>query len=443
MNEKFELKKLGADKLAFLGLFIISLLVAQLMVYAKSAVVFSDPIELPHTGLSISIPNGRGWVGTNEWRFRNGAFELFSNFKAGRTLPLATVTCQYLATSQDINPEAWLRNQSDEPNDVAIESGTMKKGSLTVRWAHKVRRVNTFLGTVELPHNRVVIIEVVENSLAIDMAEKVFKKIIEKLEFKEENSIKTGMEIVNEMKSKGLETFINSRNQEAYFLIRDSLNNNLGFTVDMLGKASKDISDAGRRIRGASQLFFTGANRQEQNSFFSSDKDLSAYAWQSKSLSRTDVTTTKIVRDETGTIKVSALINNTSGENTYANRPDVIPTMLLELILDRIIENDIDEVVLDMIDSSGNLKPALFSVEHGTRNDEGDEKVIRLEFINGTGAFELLYLNDENQLVKEVIHRDGTYILERTTFESVQQEFPRQAGDILRREQLFEDNLFQ
>jgi len=39
----------------------LALSAAHLVVALKSAVLLSEPIELPHGGLSVSVPMGNGW----------------------------------------------------------------------------------------------------------------------------------------------------------------------------------------------------------------------------------------------------------------------------------------------------------------------------------------------------------------------------------------------
>jgi len=61
MSETYTIRRLGGDKVALLGLSILALLAARLVVALKSAVLLSEPIELPRGELSISVPMGNGW----------------------------------------------------------------------------------------------------------------------------------------------------------------------------------------------------------------------------------------------------------------------------------------------------------------------------------------------------------------------------------------------
>ena len=127
MNEIYESKKYGIDKIAFLGMFIISILIAQLIVTANSKIIFSDRIELAHSGLSLSIPIGRGWQSTGKWQYENNTFVLRSSF----IHDAAAVECQYLPTPYD-----QYASILSDPNIEVVEKGLIQKDNLEILWAH-------------------------------------------------------------------------------------------------------------------------------------------------------------------------------------------------------------------------------------------------------------------------------------------------------------------
>jgi hypothetical protein len=434
MNDNYESRKFGADKLAFLGMFILSLLIAQLIVSANSLLVFSEPIELAHSGLSVSIPIGKGWQSDEKWRYDGKVFTLSSNFMVERGLPAAAVTCSYLRTSQPVDPKKWFEQQTEIPNAANIETGQIQKGNLTIQWAHIEKPFTIFFGTASLPDNRVVTIEVIQTTFEIDTAEKAFKKIIDRLEYKEDNSVSTGTEIVNEMKNRGIDSLIKNHNKQVCFFIQDAANRNLGFTVDSLGDSSAEEQF---RIRGASQLFFAGSDPQEQVTSFRGDNKLNNYIWQSQTHTKAGRADTKIALDESGSINVTS----SSRVNSYPNSSTVIPTIFLELVIDSVVQKGIKEAIIDTIDSNGKITPVLISFGPVDSNDEDVSNSVKLAFLNGRGSTELLYLNNENQILREVIQQDNIYKLERTSIESIKEEFPQQAGDILQQNQLFDKNV--
>jgi hypothetical protein len=432
MNETYESKKFGADKIVFLGMFIISLLIAQLIVSANSVLVFSDPIELAHSGLSLSIPTGKGWKSTEKWLYADNAFVLSSSYKVEGQFIAAAVSCWYLPVSLD-----QFEKIISDPNIEIVEKGLIHKGNLEIDWVHIKNPSPVYLGNIKLPDNRTVNIKVIQTTFEIEVAEKVFKKIIESMIFEKDNPVKTGAEIVTEIKSKGIDTFINNLNKQACFFIRDSGNHNLGFTVDLIGNSSADEQF---HISAASQLFYAGREPQEQITLFDGNKYLNMYAWQSQTLTRTGRLTTKTALDESGSIKVTNMVNDRTREEHYHDGSMIVPTIFLELLVGRVVENNIKEAVVDMIDSSGNITPALLTFKPVNENTGEDTKVVTLEFLNGKGFSDLLYLNDDNQISKEIIQHESTYKLERTDIESIEAEFPDQAGDIINQNQLLDSN---
>ena len=70
MDDTHGIKKHEYDKIALLGIFALSLLVAYLIVSFRSRLLFSDPIRLSQTGLSVSIPSGQSWQSEEQWNYR-------------------------------------------------------------------------------------------------------------------------------------------------------------------------------------------------------------------------------------------------------------------------------------------------------------------------------------------------------------------------------------
>ena len=58
MDKTYNIKNIGGDKIALLGLIVVSLLIARFIVVSKSVILLSEPITLTDTGLSVSMPEG-------------------------------------------------------------------------------------------------------------------------------------------------------------------------------------------------------------------------------------------------------------------------------------------------------------------------------------------------------------------------------------------------
>jgi len=147
MDKTYDIKKIGGDKIALLGLFVLSLLIARLIVASKSALILSEPIILAHAGLSVSMPSGNGWKSEKRWKYHENAssFSLSSSFAPGSGKPTAWAHCRYLLAAETTTPQMRF--------------------------------------TAKLPNNHQLDIEVHQIMGDAEMAELTFKRIVKSLNF--------------------------------------------------------------------------------------------------------------------------------------------------------------------------------------------------------------------------------------------------------------------
>ena len=197
MNDAQGINKPGYDKIALLGLFIVALLTAHLIVVFKSKLIFSDPIRLSQTGLSVSMPSGQGWQSDQQWRYHENIFTISSLFPLGSDRPTAWANCRYLLSAERTTPQIRFEQKASEIDAVIAEINQTRTDTLTIDWVRIDKpemHFSMFFGTVRLPDNRQLDIEA--NQLAGDgeLAERVFKHIIESLKFEDNQLLKTSTE---------------------------------------------------------------------------------------------------------------------------------------------------------------------------------------------------------------------------------------------------------
>lgn len=423
MNENYDFKKFGADKIAFLGLFIFSVLIANFLVSINSKLDFSEPIELAHTGLSVSIPTGKYWNSTKQWEFdkEDQTFVLETSLNLGNPSNNASVTCKYYSDSrQNMSLTNSIRQQSIDSNSVAPGTKIIEKDNIKIHWILINNPVTILLANVELPNNRIMTIYIFEASAISEIAEKIFNEMVESLSLNEENPVQAGADFVAEIKSRGIDSLINSSNMQSCFFRKDSANNNIGYTVDILGFSN---SDNDLTIRGASDMYLGGRIPLEQKSLFNCDKGLNNFLWKSSINTRNRQVELTLTLDESGNITV---VNENSGQSRqYLNCKNVVPNILLESFIIPAIERDISNIVIDLIDSSGDISPTLFFLKSAENSDEGYSYIVTLKPIDESSS-ESFYLNENRRVIKA----DGNYLLERTDIETIEKEFPGMADYI-------------
>jgi hypothetical protein len=195
MDKTYNIKKIGGDKIALLGLFMVSLLIARMIVVSKSAILLSEPIKLTDTGLSVSMPQGNGWKGEKKWRFEENGFSLRSIFALGSRNPSAEAHCRYVKATETTDLQGLLEYKAFEVKGEIVKVGQIYNDTLTFDWALIVNpRISLIFifGTTKLSHNRRLDIEVKQIMNDPEMAEQVFKKIVTNLNFEENQLLVSG-----------------------------------------------------------------------------------------------------------------------------------------------------------------------------------------------------------------------------------------------------------
>ncbi len=188
MNDAYLEKKLGGDKVAILGLFVVALLAARFLVVIKSSIPLSEPIKLADAGLAVSMPAGNGWQSEDKWTNRDNIFILNSVFEIDPRRPTAVARCQYHLTAQRSTAERRFEHQAFEIGGTVVEKGQMRLDSITIDWARIENAqipLRMVLGIARLPGDRQLDIEVYQIAGNGELARRVFDRIVKSLQFKE------------------------------------------------------------------------------------------------------------------------------------------------------------------------------------------------------------------------------------------------------------------
>ena len=438
MNIKFDLKKFEPDKIVLLGLFALSLFIAHIIVSAKTALIFTGPIELNHAGLAISMPVGNGWKSEKKWEYGANTFTLNSNFLVNTNRPTAWAYCQYILDAEALTPQKWFEQKAAEVNGTILETGRDQVDTLMVDWAHIEKPellLNSFLGTIELPYNRRLNIAVEQITSEADPAEKVFKRILDSLSFEENNLFTTSSEIIEAIKSRGLDSLIENQNRQTFLLIKDSNRQTIGFMIDVLLNSEPD---AKFNIHAAGHFYVRGI--QEQAVRFQCVNNLNEFVMESETSSTTGQNNTEIILDESGIMTVRD--SGTQIESKHRISPVAMPDIFIEAILSRIIESDTKQIITDIIDTDGKITPTIVSVIEENTADENASYTIKLEFLDGHGFYELIYLNKNMQITKVIVQQNNRYVLEAATRADIVREFPERADFLSQKSNIIGDVIF-
>ena len=464
--------KFGVDKIALFSLFVIGLLAARLIISSRSALLFTEPIELDYAGLSVSVPAGNGWQSERQWNYQKNGFVLSSVFSPGSTIPIALVRCWFLLAEKKMRPDIRLEQKASAVDGEIVKTGQIWVNTSGLRFAEESRdgtalavdwasvkgplfRENreeghpkkqkmpfdVFFGVAALPNDRQLDIEVHQIAGERDLAERIFRRIVESLAFKGNQLIEAGSEIVAEIKSTGVDSFLDRQSRQEFFLIKDARDRPIGFTMDVFVDFGPETQ---LNIRAASFLYIRSRYTQEQVTFFQGSNNLEEFIWRSEIVAAAGKSGTEMVLDESGVMTVKKYGIRLEEEN-YHLGPAAIPDILGGFIFSPMLLRGCKEIFVDIVGADGKILPVLiYRIED--KDIGADEKaayVFRVELLDGRGFSELVYFDDEKQIFKRLIRHEGVYVLERSSSESILREFPERADYILKRKKMLEQNMPQ
>lgn len=492
MNVIYGTKKYGADKIALLGLFIVALLIARFIIASKSAIVLSEPIKLHHTGLSVSIPAGNGWQSEKQWKYYKNAFALSSFFDSGSGSMTALARCRYLLAATGAAVDTVFKEKTSAIGGAIANTGQIQidiPGSalVIIDWVHVKKPkalFDTFLGITQLPNSRRLDIEVYQAGGDTDFAERVFRRMAESLEFEGSQPLEAGCEIIAAIKSKGLGSFwgshfakearngvpLDNRSWESLFLIKDARGRSIGFTMDVLIAAPVlqeerktgplDFGRDAQNVQAASFYYIRGRYNREQATFFQGRNNLDEFTWKSETSGIGGRSSAEVVLDGAGVITVSSpsgVHRTATGrkfgvkaeDKSYQIGSAAIPDIFGELTFSQMLDSNHEEILVDIIEADGTIMPVLISRIEKNGSAAGQffseaaaqeqvSYVLRLELLDGRGFSEQMYLDDQRRILKRLLRREGIYILERTSAETILREFPERGDYILQKGKMLE-----
>lgn len=424
-----DIKKQGGDKIGLLGLFVLAIVSAYITVALKSAIKLSEPIPLPHTGLSISMPVGNGWHSEQRWMYRESTFIVSSFFAVQPERATGWAHCQYQWAAKKVTPEDRFAWKASEVDGGIVETGRTQADGLTFDWARIERAdflLTTYWGTAELPNSRQLDIEVHQVFSDPELSKRIFNRILENLSFEDDPSIEAGAQVITAMKSKGLDRGLDDRNERTLYLIKDPTGQSIGFTVEFLLNSEEG---AQRNIRGADYIYIGGPNGGEREISFQGRNDLSEFTYRSRVESAGERGSAEIVLDESGILTVRKQGKQSEMKKYYPG-PSALPDVFFGHIFRWMLDSDDRKIVINFIDADGSIIPTYIN-----RVETGNSRaahVFDLEFQDGQDYSERVFLDEQKQIYKRVIQRENMYVFERTTAEEIIKKFPDRAPRILR-----------
>ena len=440
MDATWNAKSDVRTKVALLAIFVAALISARVIVAMRSAVVLSEPIPLAHAGLSVSMPQGNGWNSAKKWEYKQDAFILFGAFAPGSSRPTASARCDYVFPNEIIGLEERFELRRRESGGKIVEKGQIRTGPVAIDWVRIEQddaSSNCIFGTGELPHNRRINIEVYETAADLDLARGVFEAIAKSIGITDSPLIEAAGTVIAQMKDKGLAGSLDNKNRQGLFLIGDWRRRIIGFTTDILIEAG---STSELNIEAMGLYYTRGPFPHEEMTSFQSDNRFDRFTWKTESVAA-ERSSIEIVLKDGGLLTITKS-GEPDRESSYHTGDTAVPEILLEQLLARIIDSEIQEVIVDVIMPAGRIVPTHISQikpEDAATEDVGPY-MIKLMPLSGRGFFQLIYLDSQKRIWRteqqSFERTEDRYYFDRADPEDAAKRFPERSEFILQSDKL-------
>jgi hypothetical protein len=409
------IRKYSLEEVALLAMFAFGLLIAGLIVVRRSRIEMSELVELPHSGLSLSLPAGPGWERSAGWSYETSSeFSLRARLRIGNQLG-GVVHCRYLLASPETDPQQVLTDRQTAATLQAARSGRIVN-DVTVHW---VQIADTFLGVAALDHGRMLEI-IVKAPADRPLADKVFRLVAESIVFESDELISRGADFIRRFRSRGLGDIIQQQNAadgESIYLINDARDKPAGFQIETFRKSAERgdwSSVAVERIRSTGRSRFKCTDR------------LDRFVWQTWRTSQgTSQAIAELELAGDGAMQIRRATS--SKELTYRPGDHAIAEMLIDRISRAFLDAYENEALIDLILADGKIIPAVISTVDtslDTENKWGAAYSVRVRFLLGRDAYVQSYFDFEKNLVGKIEKNQSVLYWHKSDRKTLTETFP-------------------
>lgn len=420
-------RRLGGDKIAFLIMLILGLLLARLLIVSKNNFKLSESIGLKGTGLEVSMPTSNGWKPlSNDFVYQENEFQLASQMQISSD-SVITAVWRYTMVPTNVDPNERFGQLATVLQGHIASKATQKFGQFTYDWA-KIESKDTilFVGSTVLPNQRTLTLEVGQKGVGDELAEKIFKALLATARYNTDNSFARGLDLLNKFKTSFLpqieQTDLSAQNQSDYFRIKDAAGNSIGFKTDALSYTAEPNDNY--PLSSASLFFFSPSfNTVAEQSLFRSDVNLSAFDWMVKEgnlLANRQTTTHMLLQNKIVTIDISGKVNQIPFTNI------MIPESLFEMVVADFLESDYETIYMEVLLSNGRVSSVILSrIKSSETAALPERSACQADFFGGFTALHKMFYDGRGRMVSAEIQGNIPYRIERTTRAEIFEDFPQ------------------
>jgi hypothetical protein len=429
MDSNNFIEKTGIDKLIFFLLLAGIIIAAKFVVEQKKEITLSEPVKLEHSGLSVALPEGKGWRCTRRWELRNDEFSSVSALMRDKT-PVCLANCRYYLYKFKDSVSEQITKKAAFTGSQITRRGTIQKKPFPIYWAKLIGSrfgSDMYFAVAQLPDERRVTLELFYGRYYQDTAKRAFDSIMESLQFEENNLLKNGKKLVTGIKQKPFAKYLAESKPDSYYLISDNNDNPAGFNINLT--SINDKQDSQYPVKSETMTYFKEPSRLEQVTLFRSDYYLDKFQWKSETARSKGRSNTEMLLNEPDTLTIRSYTSQ-RGEKNYKLFPYTLPEVATEFLYQKLIESGIDKAVVDVLRAEGNFTPMyLERIKPENPVEDDISGIVKAKVIDGRDAHQKIYLS-ENGFVKKIVLTQSSgkkFIFEPVSAEKLMEIFPERA----------------
>lgn len=422
-----KVKRYSLVELALLMIFTVGILIAHLIVKQRSRIELSEPLSLPGSGVCVSLPINNGWRKTPGWSYQ----EVGNNMLWMGQLRIPgrgeiEVQWKYYFNMGQIDESGYLKKWADRTGVNILRTGeTNGTPSMTYgrMYSEESPQVECLVGVVCLDFDRAIELFVKSSGADLLYTEKVFKQVAESFVYKSPQALHDGLTLTESFLDHQLQALKSGGFSKEAFLIKDALNNNLGFYYmrpdfyhdeDQLLEKFQIRKYELRRYDSRGTLWYSPIEKE--------------YRWETKLFmaKRTTPEQIKIVFDPDDGLSVSY---NSRKDQEWPLEHMILPELFLHEYARSFLASQFISVVVDVVGSSGQLAPVLLtrisSDQAKITATEDRVSVVHMNYLHSSDSFEELLFDQDGALIGklEKLPRRKRLIWESASEEQIQDIF--------------------
>jgi hypothetical protein len=425
--EKFRDK--GLDKIVFLLSFALCLLMAKLLILERSRLDFGKLYSLKGTELEVALPVSGNWESIPNWKYNGREYILYGAKKDINGNLLDLFAYVYHLNMAETNIEKMLDMQL--AGDSLIDGGVTPAKGTTIYWRlvkQSEERVTgsrsgggnyKLLAGADLGSGRFLRMEI-ESVEGEDVIMEIFNGAVKHLRFSDNELLRTGAQMVNDLKTGGIDVGIVRPKQNNIYKISNSFDRVIGFKSEMLGTDYFEDGQVGKKI---SSFDFIQSGKAE----FTKKEDLIFKPGLEKFFIKSKYASNLNERYKFYEIhfeneQVEVVDFDSTLKVRYKPGPAAISEQFYLEIVNAFVRSEYKEVLVDMINYQGDIVPTILS-HHINGLESVGVHAVKFQSLDENKDIEIIYVGDMGELIK-VENKNMGLVVEPGKRDELAEAFP-------------------